>query len=163
MQEILHTYCSVVREQIAVHGGFEVKVQGDGFMIAFPSARQAVRCAVAIQRSISAYGEHSATPIALRIGLHTGEATKEGYDFFGRSVIVAARISAAARGGEILVSSLVRELTASAADFAFDTGRDVALKGLNGTQRIYAVMWAQEKPGTGAMPAWPGSGTECVA
>jgi putative ABC transport system ATP-binding protein len=163
VQEILHTYCSVVREQIAAHGGFEVKVQGDGFMIAFPSARKAVGCAIAIQRSISAYGEHSATPIALRIGLHTGEATKEGYDFFGRSVIVAARISAAAQGGEILVSSLVRELTANAADFAFGTGRDVTLKGLSGTQRIYSVMWAEARPGTDAMPVWQGAGTQRVA
>src|SRR5439155_224649 len=41
VQEILHTHCAIVREQIAVHGGFEVKTQGDGFMIAFPIARRA--------------------------------------------------------------------------------------------------------------------------
>lgn len=163
MQEILHTYCSVVREQIAVHGGFEVKVQGDGFMIAFPSARKAVRCAVAIQRSMSAFGEHSATPIALRIGLHTGEATKEGYDFFGRSVIVAARISAVARGGEVLVSSMVRELTIGAGDFAFGAGREEALKGLSGTQLVYAVMWRQARSESDASPAWDGERSQSVA
>jgi class 3 adenylate cyclase len=62
---------------VGADGGFEVKVQGDGFMIPFRSARKAVRCAVAIQRAMSAYGVHSVAPIALRIGLHTGEATRK--------------------------------------------------------------------------------------
>src|SRR5205823_4195585 len=82
-----------------------------------------LRCAVRIQRTMAAYDEHAEAPVGLRIGLHTGEATKEGRDFFGRSVIVAARIAAAAGSGEILVSSLVRELTAGAEEFAFDGGR----------------------------------------
>ncbi len=141
VQEILHTHCAIVREQIAVYGGFEVKTQGDGFMIAFAGARRALGCAVAIQRAMAAYDEHAEAPVRLRIGLHTGEATREGYDFFGRSVIVAARIAAAARGGEILVSSLVRELTGGAKEFAFDGGRELELKGLSGLQRAFAVEW----------------------
>jgi putative ABC transport system ATP-binding protein len=143
VQEILHTHCAIVREQIAVQGGVEVKSQGDGFMIAFASARRALRCAVAIQRAMAAYDEHAEAPVRLRIGLHTGEATREGYDFFGRSVIVAARIAAAARGGEILVSSLVRELTRGAEEFAFDGGRELELKGLSGLQRAFAVEWEE--------------------
>jgi class 3 adenylate cyclase len=58
-------------------------------------------------------------------------------------VIVAARGAAAARGGEILVSSMVRELTESAGDFVFDEGRAVTLKGLTGTYRIHRVAWRQ--------------------
>ena len=143
VQEILHTHCAIVREQIAVYGGFEVKTQGDGFMIAFAGARRALGCAVAIQRAMAAYDEHAEAPVRLRIGLHTGEATREGYDFFGRSVIVAARIAAAARGGEILVSSLVRELTGGAKEFAFDGGRELELKGLSGLQRAFAVEWEE--------------------
>src|SRR5213596_1201904 len=161
VQEILHTHCAIVREQIAVHGGFEVKTQGDGFMIAFPSARRALRCAVRIQRTMAAYDEHAEAPVGLRIGLHTGEATKEGRDFFGRSVIVAARIAAAARSGEILVSSLVRELTAGAEEFAFDGGREVELKGLAGLQRVFAAEWEpgndprRARGNDGASPAHP--------
>ena len=161
VQEILHTHCAIVREQIAVHGGFEVKTQGDGFMIAFPSARRALRCAVRIQRTMAAYDEHAEAPVGLRIGLHTGEVTKEGYDFFGRSVIVAARIGAAARSGEILVSSLVRELTAGAEEFAFDGGREVELKGLAGLQRVFAAEWEpgndprRARGNDGASPAHP--------
>jgi len=127
-------------------------------MLAFPSARRALRCAVAIQRATAAYDEHAEAPVRLRIGLHTGEATKEGYDFFGRSVIVAARIGAAARSGEILVSSLVRELTGGAEEFAFDGGRELELKGLSGLQRVFGVEWQGSDParawarGNGAAP-----------
>ena len=157
-QDVLRAHSGIVRELIAVHGGFEVKAQGDGFMIAFPGARRALRCAVAIQRATAAYDEHAEAPVRLRIGLHTGEATKEGYDFFGRSVIVAARIGAAARSGEILVSSLVRELTGGTEEFAFDGEREVELKGLSGLQRVFGVEWRGSDParasarGDGAAP-----------
>ena len=54
---------------------------------------------------------------------------------------MAARVTAQADGGEILVSSLVRELTASSGDFEFEDGRDVELKGLSGLHRVYPVTW----------------------
>src|SRR5262245_6487022 len=138
-QDVLHGHYAIVRDQVAAHGGFEVKAQGDGFMIGCPCARPALRCAVAIQRAMAAYGEHAAVPVGLRIGVHTGDAIREADDFFGRNVIVAARIAAAATGGEILVSSLVRELAASSDDFVFDGGREFALKGFEGTRRVYAL------------------------
>ena len=141
-QEVLRAHCAIVRDQVAAYGGFEVKAQGDGFMIGFGSVRPALNCAVAIQRAMSAYGEHAEAAPRLRIGLHTGEATKESDDFFGRSVIVAARIAAAARGGEILVSSVVRELAGCDNGLSFDDGREITLKGLNGTRRVYGVEWA---------------------
>src|SRR5262249_52041303 len=153
-QDLLRGHCALVREQLAAHGGFEVKTQGDGFMIGFPCARAALRCAGAIQRAMVAYGEHAAVPVSLRIGLHTGEATREGDDFFGRSVIVAARIAAAAAGGEILVSSVARELAGSNDEFVFDAGREFALKGFNGTRHVYALDWAAGVPSYG-MPAKP--------
>src|SRR5947207_871472 len=92
VQDVLRTHAAIVREQIVAHGGFEVKAQGDGFMIAFSGAQRAVACAIAIHRTIAAYDEHAEAPVRMRIGIHTGEATREGSDFFGRTVIVAARI-----------------------------------------------------------------------
>jgi putative ABC transport system ATP-binding protein len=140
--QVLREHSAILREQIGAHGGFEVKAQGDGFMFAFPSARRALLCAVAIQRAIAAHGAgHADVPIRVRLGLHTGEAIKEGNDFFGRSVIVAARIAAAAQSGEILVSAPFLELADSAAEFTFDRGRDVELKGLSGRHRVFAVRW----------------------
>lgn len=142
-QEVLRRHNAAVRSQVAAHGGFEVKSQGDGFMVAFPSARRALLCAMDVQRSLAEHRrEHPEEPIHVRIGLHTGEAIKEGNDFFGRNVIMAARIAAAAEGDEILVSSLLKQLTDSAGDIQFGEGRDVSLKGLSGVQRVHAVHWA---------------------
>ena len=136
--EVLKGHNQVVRDQVAAYGGFEVKSQGDGFMVAFSSARQAVLCAIAIQKALADQGDE---PVRVRMGLHTGEAIKDADDFFGRNVIFAARIADQAEGGEILVSSLVKELTESGGEFAFENGREVALKGLSGTGKVYSVSW----------------------
>ncbi len=139
-QEVLRAHNAIVREQIGAHGGFEVKAQGDGFMVAFQSARRALRCAIAIQHAFAANGARgSGEPIRVRIGLHTGEPIKEAEDFFGKAVILAARIADQARGGEILASSLLKELTESGGDIRFDAGREVSLKGLAGLYRVFAV------------------------
>jgi class 3 adenylate cyclase len=83
------------------------------------------------------------------MGLHAGEAIREAGDFFGRSVILAARIAAQARGGEILVSEQLRELAGSNGAEAngepdFDSGRELELKGLAGTHRVFRAAWEAE-------------------
>jgi class 3 adenylate cyclase len=110
-------------------------------MIAFPSARRAVQCARAIQRAIDSYlGEHPDGPIRLRIGLHTGEALRQEADFYGKNVVLAARIADQAGGGEILASSVVKQLTESAGDVRFENQRDLELEGLAGTHTVYKVI-----------------------
>jgi class 3 adenylate cyclase len=138
--QLLRTHHAIVREQVHEHGGYEVKAQGDGFMVAFASARRAVHCARAIQRAIDArLGEHPDGSIRVRIGLHTGEAIRDEADFYGKNVVLAARITDQARGGEILASSVVKHLTESAGDIRFDNGREVELDGVAGTQTVYRV------------------------
>jgi len=140
---VLREHNRMVREQVAAHGGFEVKSQGDGFMIAFQSARRALLCAVAIQRAFAAYAAaHVDEALRVRIGLHAGEVIKEADDFFGKNVILASRIAAQAQGGEILVSSLVKELTHSSGDIRFDAERRAELKGLSGTYTLHPVAWS---------------------
>jgi class 3 adenylate cyclase len=81
------------------------------------------------------YGElaaHPEEPIRVRIGLHTGEAIREADKFFGKTVILAARIAAQAQGGEILVSSLVKELTHSSGDIQFGSSYEAELKEVSG-------------------------------
>ncbi|MFN0072746.1 MAG: adenylate/guanylate cyclase domain-containing protein, partial [Chloroflexota bacterium] len=96
----------------------------------------------AIQRAVEAgNAAHPDAPIRVRIGLHTGEALKEANDFHGKHVVLAARIANQARGGEILVSALLKELTESSGDLQFDAGRDVELRGLAGAHRVFAVVW----------------------
>ena len=130
-QEVLRIHNVIVRQQVAAHQGFEVKSQGDGFMVAFSSARRALECAIAIQQTLSAHNEEkSGEPIRVRIGLHAGEAIKEGEDLFGETVILAARVASQVVGGEILVSSLLKALVESSGEFAFGDIQDVELKGL---------------------------------
>jgi class 3 adenylate cyclase len=139
--ELLRAHHAIVREQVHQHGGFEVKAQGDGFMIAFPSARRAVQCARAIQHEIdSQLGDRDDAPIRLRIGLHTGEAIKEEADFYGKNIVLAARIADQAGGGEILASSVVKQLTESAGDLRFENERELELDGLAGTHTVYRVV-----------------------
>jgi class 3 adenylate cyclase len=138
--ELLREHNAIVREQVAAHGGYEVKSQGDGFMLAFASARRALECAAAIQHAFDLrnHGQPD-QPLRVRIGLHTGEAIREGDDFFGRHVNLAARVAAQARGGEVLVSSLLKDLTEGAGDFRFDGGRETELKGLSGSHRVFSL------------------------
>lgn len=147
-REVLMAHNAIVRRQVASHGGTEVKSQGDGFMIAFPSARRGVASAVAIQRALAEHNrrvtEGGGDPILVRIGLHTGEAIQEAGDFYGRHVNLAARIAAKAMGGEILVSALTRELVAGAGEFVFGTTKEVELKGISGPHRLVPVVWEAE-------------------
>ena len=129
-----------MRAQVAAHAGFEVKSEGDGFMLAFKSAIDGLRCAIGVQRALAERNASAAEPIRVRIGLHTGEAIRDQDDFFGLHVNLAARVGSAASGGEILVSALLKELTAHAGEFSFDAGREVELKGI-GPQRVHRVAW----------------------
>ena len=137
--EVLREHNKIVRRNVKAHGGFEVKSEGDGFMLAFQSARKALQCAIETQR---AFAETAEPPIRVRIGLHTGEAIKEGDDFFGKHVNLAARIAGQATGGGILVSSLLKDLADSGGDIAFSEGREVELKGLAGSHHVFQVAWA---------------------
>ncbi len=144
--DVLRLHNVIVRDAIAAHSGYEVKSQGDGFMIAFGSARLALQCAIALQRAIAEHNSVAGEAVQVRIGLHTGEAIKEADDFYGHHVNLAARIADQARGSEILVSSLLKELTDSAGEFRFDDERSVDLKGLSNAQRVYEVRWREDGP-----------------
>ena len=140
--EVVRIHNEILRQQIAAHRGVEVKALGDSFMIAFSSARRAALCAVAAQRSFAAYSEsHPDQPIRVRMGLHVGEAINESADYFGRAVILAARIATLAEGGQILVSSTFRDLTMSAGDLRFAFKGEKQLKGLTGTHSVFEIVW----------------------
>jgi class 3 adenylate cyclase len=131
---LISSHDKLVRKHVNKHSGHVVKSQGDGFMIAFAHPEQAVRCSVAIQRSL----RRRPNGIRVRIGIHMGKSVRRGDDLFGRNVAMAARVAAQADGGEILVSEVVRDAVDDE-DITFDDGRDVELKGFSGSHRLYAV------------------------
>jgi pimeloyl-ACP methyl ester carboxylesterase/class 3 adenylate cyclase len=152
--DVLREHNAIIREHVQTHGGYEVKSEGDGFMVAFQSARRAIDCAAAIQHALAARNESAEEPVRVRMGLHSGEVIKEGEDFFGRNVILAARVAAQATGGEILVSSVLKSLVESAGDVLFDEPRSAELKGLSGTHLMYPLVFGAPTP-TRNEPAAP--------
>ena len=139
---LIRTYHAMVREQVALHSGFEVKQTGDGFMIAFSSPARAVQCAADIQRAMASLGQnHVSHQLRVRIGLNSGDAIREGYDFFGHTVNLASRIADRADGGQVFVSEATRVLAGQIAGARFvDIGRR-RLRGLRGRHRLYEVVW----------------------
>jgi class 3 adenylate cyclase len=141
---VFRIHDEIIRQQTAAYGGQEVKATGDGFMITFRSARSGVACAVAVQRELDRYNnEHQDTPVAVRIGLSVGEPLREDQDLFGSSVARAARISAAAVGGQVLVCQIVQALVAGTGDFDLREAGEFELKGISGMHTLSEVIWRQ--------------------
>jgi class 3 adenylate cyclase len=141
--EVLQQHNQLLREEFERCGGEEVKGQGDGFMVSFASARRALVCAVNIQRSLLDHRRtNPETDLHVRIGLHSGDVISEDGDLFGRNVILASRIAAAAGPDEILASALTKQLAESGGELYFDDGRMVELRGLSGPWRVHAVRWS---------------------
>jgi len=142
-QRLLTTFFEIVRQQVSAHDGYEVKCHADEAMVAFSGAGQAVRCAIDVQRALGRYNaEHEDRPIRAHIGLHTGEAIQDGGDFLGRTVILASRITDQAAADEILVSSVLHELTAATGEVTFGDSRSVTLQGVSESQRLFPVLWS---------------------
>ncbi len=142
--ELLRKHDALIRKQLRAYDGFEVKTIGDAFMVAFQSAKKGLDCAIAIQRAFDEHNAADGERVKVRIGLHAGEAIKDGDDFYGKNVILASRVAGKAVGGEILVSSLLRQLVESSVDAGtFGDSRDVELKGLAGTHAVHAVTWTR--------------------
>lgn len=115
-------------------GGVVVKTLGDGAMVAFNSTRDAVSAAREVQNAFQSAVD--GTEIRARIGLHVGDAVHTGDDYLGLAVNKAARIAAAARGGETLISDAVRMLLGDSAGLTFGEPFDTELKGLPGTHTV---------------------------
>jgi class 3 adenylate cyclase len=136
--QVLAWHDRIVREAAEQQNGFVVKAQGDGFMLAFPSAAFALRSCLVMRERIKAGFE--GLSVRIRVGLHSGEAIKHSDDFYGRTVVVAARIGTLALGDEILASDLVYALAKGLGTFTFGTPRTTTLKGLDGSFDLYPVL-----------------------
>ncbi|HEX6442145.1 MAG TPA: alpha/beta fold hydrolase [Stellaceae bacterium] len=130
---LLDRHDEIVRQQLARFRGKEVKNLGDGFLATFDGPARAVRCASAIAETVQPLG------IAVRSGLHTGEIELKPDDIGGIAVNIAARVAAMAGGGEILVSSTVRDLVAGSG-LRFDDRGFHALRGLPEEVHLYSTL-----------------------
>jgi adenylate cyclase len=136
--KVLERHNRLIQKLVDDHNGHVVKSQGDGFMIAFADAGQAVLCGVDVQRALLENADRW-EGIRVRIGIHMGTSVRRGADLFGRNVAMAARIAGQANGGEILVSESVREAIDGLPNIELCTPREVELRGLQGSHNLYAV------------------------
>lgn len=146
--KLIGSHDKLVQRLVQRQSGHVVKSQGDGFMIAFARAEQAVRCGIDVQHELDKDAKRKRQEeIRVRIGIHMGRSVRRGDDLFGRNVAMAARVAAQAVGGEILVSQPVRDALRDCPDYQdihFDEGRDVELKGFSGSYRLFAVETAPD-------------------
>lgn len=131
-RRLLDAHDRLVRDQLHRFRGREINTTGDGFLASFDGPARAIRCARAIAENARLLG------IEVRSGLHTGECEVRDQDLSGITVHIAARIGAAAQGGEVLTSSTVKELvTGSGIEFA-ERGEQ-ELRGVPGDWRLFAA------------------------
>ncbi len=128
-----------VRTIVTEHQGRIVKGTGDGFFVAFDETALAVDSAITIQRALHEQRRRDAFSPPVRIGLHVGSAIAVEDDFSGQDVVVAARISALAGAGEILVSAAVADLIGPHVRIA--GRRSTELKGIPAPVEIAVVDW----------------------
>lgn len=137
---VLREHESLTREVLKQHGGNEVKTMGDGFLASFPSVTRGVECAIALQKAIAERNVTSDELLNVRVGLNAGEPIEEDGDLFGETVILASRITAMAKGGEILASLAVRELSAGKG-FTFTSRGEHTLRGFEEPVRVFEISW----------------------
>lgn len=142
----------LLRSAISAHRGTEVKGTGDGLMVVFSSAAEAVAAAVEMQRAVRRSTRAFASPIEIRIGISAGDVLWEADDCFGRPVVEAKRLCDSTDGGRILVADVVRLLAGSRGDHAFKPLPALTLKGLGDPVAAAEVDWSGPTAGTTPLP-----------
>jgi pimeloyl-ACP methyl ester carboxylesterase/class 3 adenylate cyclase len=132
-RELLDAHHALVRAQLRRFRGREIDTAGDGFLATFDGPARAVRCAQAVRDGVRGLG------LEVRAGLHTGEVELVDGGIGGIAVHIGARVSAVAGGGEVVVSSTVKDLVAGSG-IAFEDRGEHELKGVPGRWRLHAVI-----------------------
>lgn len=136
--KVIQWHDATIRSIVEGGGGKLVKTLGDGAMAAFESVREAARSALEIQR---AFAQRTETPeLRARIGMHVGDVVVTEDDYLGSTVNKAARIAAAAKGGQVVASSSARSLLSDDPEFRFGEIHTVELKGMEGLHDIAEVL-----------------------
>lgn len=140
--DVLAAQRRVVREAVAACGGHEMGTEGDSHFVVFASAVDAVAAAVLVQRGLSAQDWPEGVRVRVRVGMHTGEPQRHEDGYVGLAVHRAARVSAAAHGGQVLLTAATWGLVADAfpAGVTATPVGEHRLKDLPVPERLYRLL-----------------------
>ena len=143
--ELFRTHNALTRDVLAQYNGREIQHTGDGFMVSFTAASQAVACAIAIQNALSTHNQKRPDAVInVRIGICAGEPVEEDQRLFGSTVQLTSRICDKAEPDQILVAPVIRDLCLGK-PFSFADRGEHALKGFDQPVRMYEVDWQETK------------------
>jgi predicted ATPase/class 3 adenylate cyclase len=141
-RDVLERHNQLIRDAVAAHHGVDAGTAGDSFLLVFQNAESAVSAAIDAQRALAAATWPEGAAVRVRMGLHTGQGIAGGDGYVGLDIHRAARIAAAAHGGQVLLSEASR--AAAARDLPPGVGaKDLGqhdLRGLAEPERIYQLM-----------------------
>ena len=146
-EEVRRGHFSILRQAIAEAGGTEVKNLGDGLMVVFASASAALGCAVAMQQGVERDNRAREYSVGLRVGLSSGEVTRDDDDYFGDPVVEAARLCGSCENGQVLAADVVRAMAGRRSRHESRSLGELVLKGLPDPVDTVEVLW---EPLTGA-------------
>ena len=151
--EMRRDHFASLREAIAATGGTEVKTIGDALMVSYPGAADALSGAATMQRAVERHNRKLGEGrLAMRVGISAGDAGFEDGDWFGTPVVESSRLCAAASGGQILVSDIVRVLAGSRTELELRSLGELDLKGLPAPLSACEVVWQVASAGDAEIP-----------
>jgi class 3 adenylate cyclase len=161
--QLREEHFGLLRDAVASSRGKEVKNTGDGLMVAFPSASEAVKCAVAMQQLFERRYRDAEQALHIRVGLGAGESTVKDGDYFGMPSIEAARLCAQARSDGILISELGKTLAGRCDGIEFASAGELELKGSSAVSFACVAGYAEVAFATTSVTGSAGSAWLSVA
>jgi adenylate cyclase len=159
-EQLLAEHSALIEQVVSRHDGELLKSERDGFLASFNSAHGGLHAAIELQKALTGPGEGASDAVdggdapdageapdagdhavAVRIGLHSGFVIANPDQLLGRNVVLASRIAAQAKGGEILVSSALKQYTEKDPSFQFEPHGEYHFKGVVGEHVVYLVRW----------------------
>lgn len=134
--DLAHVFCRGVSGVVAQQGGEVVKTIGDAVMVRHPEAKEAVKLGLAAAREVMA-GHGFPT---VRVGMHHGPALERNGDWFGATVNLAARVAGLAAGGEVLVTSAVRDAAADLDGVTLEARGERHVRNVSAAISLYAAV-----------------------
>ena len=151
-EAIRRTHFGALRQAVRRCRGEEIKTTGDGLMVVFRSALDALECAVAMQRAVTRMRRDEPHSPEVRVGVSAGEATVEDDDWYGQPVVEAARLCSTAERGQILLTDVVAALVRTWTKYRIVSVGPRELKGFDEPVVVREVEWAERDVVTPPLP-----------